>query len=119
MSSLEIEFSPDAMEATGKLYLRGRAGYKEAHELREALFAAIDASENKNLVVELGELELMDTTCMAVLVEGLMATREGTTAIFLMCPSESVRKIFRLAGLEEALTRCYSCWDDLQISVAS
>ncbi|MEE8366814.1 MAG: STAS domain-containing protein [Thermoanaerobaculia bacterium] len=119
MSSLEVEFSPDAMEATGKLFLRGRAGFKEAHYLRKALFDAIAVSGDKNLVVELGEMEWMDTTCMAVLVEGLMATREGTTAIFLMCPSESVRKIFQLAGLEEALTRCYSCWDDLQISVAS
>ena len=118
MSSLEIEFVPDAMEATGKLYLRGRAGFKEAHELRKALFDAIEVSGDKNLVVELGEMEWMDTTCMSVLVEALMATRDGTPAIFLMSPSESVRKVFRLAGLEEALTRCYTCWDDLQISVA-
>jgi anti-anti-sigma factor len=107
------------MEATGKLFLRGRAGFKEAHELRKALFEAIDVSGDKNLVVELGEMEWMDTTCMSVLVEGLMATRDGTTAIFLMDPSESVRKVFQLAGLEEALTRCYTCWDELQLSVAS
>jgi anti-anti-sigma factor len=118
MSSLEIEFIPDAREATAMLYLRGRAGFKEANELRNALFGAIKVSGDKNLVVELGEMEWMDTTCMSVLVEALMATRDGSPALFLMGPSESVRKVFRLAGLEEALTRCYTCWDDLKISVA-
>ena len=66
----------------------------------------------------MGPLGSGSTTCMSVLVEALMATRDGTPTVFLMSPSESVRKVFRLAGLEEALTRCYTCWDDLQISVA-
>ena len=30
-----------------------------------------------------------------------------------MCPNRSVRKVFELAGLEEALTRCYSSWEDI------
>ena len=33
--------------------------------------------------------------------------------------SASVQKVFRLAGLEDALTRCYNCLDDLQQAIAS
>jgi anti-anti-sigma factor len=113
MPPLEIEFVPDAREATATLKLSGRAGYREAPKLRRALFDAIAASTGKNLVVELAHLEKMDTAAMAVLVEGCIATRDGEPPIFLMCPSRSVREVFELAGLEEALTRCYSSWEDI------
>lgn len=113
MSSLAIHFVPDALQATATLSLAGAASYREAPELRRVMFEAISVAEDKNLVVDLEQIESMDTAAMAVLVEALMATRDGEPAIFLMCPSESVRRIFRLAGLEEALTRCYTCWDDL------
>jgi anti-anti-sigma factor len=118
MSALETEFVPDAREATTMLLLRGRATYQEAPDLRRVLFDAISVSEGKNLVVELDEVKEMDTAAMAVLVEALMATRDGEPTLFLMCPSESVTRVFRLAGLEEALTRCYLCWEDLEKAIA-
>ncbi len=100
------------------LHLRGRASYREAPELRRTVFDAISVSADKNLVVELDEVETMDTAAMAVLVEALMATRDGDPSMFLMSPSDSVRRVFRLAGLEEALTRCYNCWEDLETAIA-
>ena len=100
------------------LHLRGRASYREAPQLRQAVFDAIALSADKNLVVELDEVETIDTAALAVLVEALMATRDGDPAMFLMCPSNSVRRVFRLAGLEEALTRCYHCWEDLATAIA-
>ncbi len=113
MSPLEIEFVPNAREATATLKLSGRAGYREAPRLRKALFDAIAVSAGKNLVVELAMVERLDTAAMAVLVEACIATRGGEPPIFLMCPSRSVRKVFELAGLEEALTRCYSSWEEI------
>jgi len=118
MSHLAIEFDPDDREATAALRLSGVASFREAPELRRALFDAISVSKGKNLVVELGGIREMDTAAMAVLVEGCIATRDGEPAVFLMCASESVRKVFKLAGLEEALTRCYSCWEDVEKAIA-
>jgi len=118
MSPLQIEFVADARQATALLHLQGRASYREAPELRRAVFDAISVSTDKNLVVELGEVEAIDTAALAVLVEALLATRGGDTPIFLVCPSDSVRQVFRLAGLEEALTRCYHCWADLEDAIA-
>lgn len=118
MSALKIEFVPDARQATATLKLGGRASYEEAPELHRALFDAIEIAKDKNLVVELAGVEAMDTAAMAVLLEALMATRDGEPAIFLMSPSPSVQKVFALAGLEEALTRCYTCWEDLETDIA-
>jgi len=111
-SPLEVEFNPSSRPATATLHLRGEAGYREAMQLREALFEAIEVSAEKNLVVELQEVKRIDTAAMAVLVEGLVATHEEGPPVFLVSPNESVRQVFELAGLEDALLRCYTCWGD-------
>lgn len=116
-AGLEIEYMPEAMAETSVLHLRGQATFHEAPELRRRLFAALDHMAGGRLVVELAEIEKMDTAAMAVLVEGLIATRgKSGTQIFFCTPSSSVRDIFRLAGLEEALGRCVGCLGDLPTS---
>lgn len=111
---LEIDYLPEAVENTAVLHLRGRATFREAPELRSRLFAAIAAhGAGHRLVVELAEVEHIDTAGMAVLVEGLIATRRQGPDVFFCTPSESVHKVFRLAGLEEALERCYGCLGDV------
>lgn len=114
MQALEIDYRGDVLENTSVLHLKGHATYKEAPELRRRLFSAV-AEEPKEgrLVVELAEVEQMDTAAMAVLVEGLMATRREGPHIYFCTPSPSVRDVFRLAGLEQALSRCYGCLGDL------
>ena len=118
MSSLAINFSPDSRPATATLELGGEVSFREALELRTAVFDAIAQSTGKNLVIELAQIESMDTAALAVLVEACIATRDGDPTVFLMSASESVRKVFKLAGLEEALTRCYSCWEDIETAIA-
>lgn len=110
---LEIDFLPEAAEGTAVLHLRGHATFRQAPELRRRLFDAIDGHDVPRLVVELGEVEKMDTAAMAVLVEGLIATRRDGPDVFFCTPSDSVRKVFHLAGLEEALSRCVGCLGDV------
>jgi anti-anti-sigma factor len=116
--SLSIDLLPDARPATVTLRLAGTATYHEAPELRQAVFEAIDRARGKNLVVELEEVVRMDTAALAVLVEALMVTKDGDPAVFLMHPNPSVRRVFRLAGLEDALTRCFDCWEDIAAAIA-
>lgn len=114
MQSLAIEYRGDVMENTSVLHLKGVATHREAPELRRRLFAAVaEEPEEGRLVIELGEVKQMDTAAMAVLVEGLMATRKQGPNIYFCTPSPSVRDVFRLAGLERALSRCYGCLGDL------
>lgn len=117
-SPLAISFEPEARAATSMLHLGGDLGFREAAELRRALFEAIDATGDRNLVVDLREVNRIDTAAMAVLVEGLLATKDRGPDLFLIGPNESVRRVFALAGLEDALVRCFDCWGDLELSVA-
>lgn len=111
---LDIEYRQKVLDDTSALHLTGRATYKEAPELRRRLFEAIaEEPEGGRLVVELADVDTMDTAAMAVLVEGLMATRHEGPDLFFCTPSDSVRDVFRLAGLEQALSRCYGCLGDL------
>lgn len=93
--------------------------FHEAPELRRRLFEAIAANPDRNLVIELGQVERMDTAAMAVLLEGLLATRSEGPPLFLVGAGESVQKVFRLAGFEEALLRCFGCMDDVKEQLAS
>jgi anti-anti-sigma factor len=112
-----IDYQPQAREYTALLNVGGTVTFREAPELRRNLFRAIGENHDRNVVVELGEVDRMDTAAMAVLLEGLMATREGDPAVFLVGASESVHGVFRLAGFEEALMRCFGCMDDFESNV--
>lgn len=117
---LEIDYQPEVVENTAVLHLRGQASFREAPELRWRLFDAIASlAEGTRLVVELAEVDKIDTAGMAVLVEGLIATREKGPNIFFCTPSDSVHKVFRLAGLEEALERCFGCLGDVPKAAAA
>lgn len=118
MSSLSIEFEPEAMPASAMFRLRGQASYREAAELRRALFEAIEATDDRNLIVELEEVDSIDTAAMAVLIEALKITHDRGPDMYLVCASEAVRLVFRLAGLEDALTRCFSCMAEMEQAIA-
>jgi len=118
MPAFSTELAPDFKAATAMLQVSGIADYRQAPELRRAVFEAIGAARGKNLVIDLERVERVDTAAMAVLVEALMATRDGDTTIFLLHPNKAVRDVFELAGLEEALTACCGCWEELATAIA-
>ena len=86
-----------------KLHVLGQVTYHEAPELREAILSEVSNTHLSALVVELGAVKKMDTAGVAVLVEGLLASRQRGLRMLLCQPSESVLQIFRLAGLHDAL----------------
>ena len=111
--ALEISYRPQVLPDTSVVHLQGQATFRQAPELRRQIFQAVGARDTERLVVELADVEAMDTAAMAVLVEALMATRQDGPNVYFCTPSESVRKVFELAGLERALSRCYGCIGDL------
>ena len=109
----EIDYEPQAGQYTAMLSLQGSVTFREAPELRRQLFEAIEAHPDRNLVVELSKVDRFDTAAMAVLLEGLMMTYENGPALFLVGANDAVTKVFKLAGFEEALMRCFGCMDDV------
>lgn len=104
------------------IHVRGDLTYEEAPRLHEILFRAIEDADVKTLRVDLSGVERMDTAGLAVLVEGIMATRKRHHKLELCSPSDAVEKMFQLAGFVslmsehsdarfyDALRRC--CGDD-------
>ena len=117
-SHFEIAFDPQAGKYTGMLTLAGSVTFREAPELRRRLLQAVEEYPDRNLLVELSRVDRLDTAAMAVLLEVLMQTHESGPQIYLVGANDAVTKVFRLAGFEEALLRCFGCMDDIQQQLA-
>jgi anti-anti-sigma factor len=111
--ALEISEQPLGNRPGGLLRLRGTATYREAPYLRERLLAAIERADGRPTIADLEGIERVDTVAMAVLVEGLARSLELGGDLYLTAPRESVRRVFELAGLPEALNRCFSCIEEV------
>jgi anti-sigma B factor antagonist len=94
------------------LSVQGRVSYVNAPELRGIVFAALDKKAGR-LVIELGSVEAMDTAGVAVLVEAVHAGRKRQKQVLLCTPSETVMRIFRLAGLSDVLECCHATPDEM------
>lgn len=93
---------PDAMTVR----IKGKVRYTDASALRKLVLDEISATSADKVVLELGGVEEMDTSGAAVLVEALLLGRDRNKRILLCSPSESVLRLFRLAGFEDALRAC-------------
>lgn len=110
--SLRVEFVRRTEHGACALVVGGQATYRQAADLRHSLISAITTTGDGLLMVDLSSVDRMDTASMAVLVEGFILTQDRTTEILLCGPSDSVRAVFRLAGLHEALGKCVSCREE-------
>ena len=101
----EIRPVPEIEDAS-MLFVRGRIRYPQAPALRKGILDWIAHTSASRMIIELGEVEEMDTSGAAVLVEALVFGRDRSKQMLLCSPSESVTRLFRLAGFEEALKAC-------------
>jgi anti-anti-sigma factor len=104
---LQTEIGPvNGRDDVSAFRVRGRVRYPEAPELRRRILTWIDGSSASRLVISLGEVDDIDASGAAVLVEGLLRGRKLSKPVLLCSPSESVIRLFRLAGFEDALEAC-------------
>ena len=114
-----MDYNPQAGQYTAMLSVTGAVTFRQAPELRRQLLRAIETHPERNLVVELSQVTQFDTAAMAVLLEGLMLTTGIEPEVFLVGATDSVTKVFQLAGFEDALVRCFGCMDDIHQQIAS
>ncbi len=106
--------APPDMPGVLVIAVSGRISYEEAPQFREEILHEVNASDNVKLVVDLQGIHKMDTAGVAVLLESLIVGQERGRRLLLCAPSESVIKIFRLAGLRDALDSCCSGLEEVQ-----
>ena len=81
-----------------RLTLRGKVTVADAPELRTVMLEAISSS-GSGLIVDLGEVAYVDSSGIAVFVEGWRRAGETDKKLILMDPSSPVMRVFELSQL--------------------
>ena len=98
------------------LEVGGEVDLYTAPTLRDRVADLLEAGE-RQLIVDLGGVEFLDSTGLGVLVAGLNRSREVGGHFALVCPQERVLKLFRITGLDEVFT-VHDTVDDALASTA-
>lgn len=103
---------------TREIRIRGKVTFDEAPDLRRTILGEVEESSARRLVLVLGGIDKMDTAGAAVLAEALRLGENRGMQVLLCSPSESVLKIFRLAGFEDVLGHCCADWEETRRRLA-
>jgi anti-sigma B factor antagonist len=82
------------------VYLRGEIDLYNAAEVREALADALAAAPTR-IVVDLSEVEFVDSTALGVLLEA--RSRLGRPDLVLSAPQHETRRTLQVSGLDRHL----------------
>jgi anti-sigma B factor antagonist len=85
-----------------------------APKLREALIELVQSGAY-HIVVDLEQVDFLDSTGLGVLVGGLKRVRSHDGSMTLVCTQERLLKIFRITGL----TRVFEIHPDVDAAVAA
>lgn len=86
----------------------GEVDVYTAPKLREKLVEVI-GDGSYDIVVDMSEVEFLDSTGLGVLVGGLKRVRAHNGRLALVCQQERILKIFRITGL----TKVFEIYDSV------
>lgn len=95
----------DSVQVAGKTLIiaRGEVDLYASPALRETLLKAIPKAEGA-LGIDLSQVEYMDSSGVATLVEGLKSASAAKLDFLLVTPSPPVLKVLQLARLDSVFT---------------
>ena len=83
--------------------VRGEVDLYTAPRLK-TLLTDLTGSGRNRLAIEFGGVEFMDSTGLGVLISGLKRCREAGGTLALVAPTEPVRKVLGITGLDQVFT---------------
>ncbi|MGH9282370.1 MAG: STAS domain-containing protein, partial [Acidimicrobiales bacterium] len=89
------------------LAVSGEVDLATAPRLREAL-ASVVADGHLNVVVDLSEIEFLDSTGLGALVTGLKRVRARGGDMKVVCTSPRVCKVFEITSIDKVVPVCAS-----------
>lgn len=89
--------------ATTVLAVRGEVDVYTAPRLREKLVELVSQGR-RNIVVDLEEVDFLDSTGLGVLVGGLKRLRSHDGDLSLVCTQPRILKVFEITGLTKVFT---------------
>ena len=93
----------DSQHNVTVLYLSGDVDMQEVSTFRQTLKSAVEQAK-RGVIVELTEVPFVDSSGIAVLIEGLKWSREKAQPFVLAHLSSSVRMVMELSHLESVFT---------------
>jgi anti-sigma B factor antagonist len=103
----------DRLDGGVVVRLAGELDLYNAHQVREALLAC-SAENPAKLVVDLGEVQFVDSTALGVLVE-VRSRMEDKQAFLLAAPGSETRRALEVSGLD----RHFNVRDSVDDALAS
>jgi anti-sigma B factor antagonist len=99
-----MEVSIDTTSVGGATVVKaaGEVDVFTAPQLREALGVATDG-ENRQVIVDLEDVDFLDSTGLGVLVFGLKRIRERGGDLSVVCRHEQILKVLNITGLSKIL----------------
>lgn len=97
---MELSLATRTVDEHTVLEVGGEVDVYTAPRLRERLVELVDAGA-RNVVVDLGRVEFLDSTGLGVLVGALKRLRATNGTFGLVCAKEPLLKIFRITALDQ------------------
>lgn len=95
---MELKIDVVEQDNAALIRLQGEVDVYTAPKLKSALIDLVDKG-NFKIVVNLEQVDFMDSSGLGVLVGGLKRVRSHDGSIALVCTQENILKIFRITGL--------------------
>jgi len=89
--------------------LEGEIDLSTSSIFKETVYQVIESGHN-DVIIDLNELEFMDSTGLGVLVAALKKTSMAGGSIRLICNKRNILKVFTITGLDKV----FSIYDNLQ-----
>lgn len=80
--------------------LEGEVDVYTAPQLKQRMLEILDGGSVK-MIVDLTQVEYLDSTALGVLIGGLKRLREKNGNLLLICPNQRVRRVFEITGLDK------------------
>jgi anti-sigma B factor antagonist len=90
-------------ESVTTIYVQGEIDISTAERLRDAIEPHLGPAQT--IVLDLADVEFMDSSCLAVLVQARGALTADGGSLLLRNPSEMARRIVSLTGIESILAQ--------------
>jgi anti-sigma B factor antagonist len=80
--------------------LEGEVDVYTAPQLKQQMIALLEGG-TKEVVVDLTQVDYLDSTALGVLIGGLKRLREMDGNLALICPSPRIKRVFEITGLDK------------------
>ena len=107
---MDLQIEVRREEDVAVIILRGEVDAYTCARLREAMIEAIEDG-GANLVVDMKNVDYIDSSGLGTLVGGLKRVSERQGAIAVVCTNPQIRKVFDITGLVKVFP-IYSSEDD-------